>query len=172
MTRLLLALASAWLIAAVASPASAAPAAGEAAPVLVVPEVGGARFDLAALRGKIVIINFWATWCSPCQAEMPVLDAFYARFHARGVEFVGMSVDRSRDRQAVVKAALTVHYPVALLADALTDGFGRPPVLPVTYIVDQAGIVRAVMTPSTGAVTEEALGRAVTPLLLSDHPGN
>jgi peroxiredoxin len=162
---------SAWVLAALAGPAVAAPAAGEPAPALVVTEIDGARFDLAAFRGKVVIVNFWATWCPPCRAEMPALDAFYARFHARGVQMVGVSVDRGRDRKAVTKAAHAVHYPVAILADAVTNGFGKPAVLPVTYIVDSRGIIRTVITPDTAAVTEDALERAVSPLLLGGHPG-
>jgi len=146
-------------------PAAGAPRAGEPAPALVVPLVDGARFDLGALRGKVVIVNLWATWCPPCREEMPALDAFYTRFHARGVEVVGITVDRKRDRKAVLAAARAVHYPVALLADAEKNGFGKPAVLPVTCVVDRAGIVRAVLTPDSGALTEGSLERAVAPLL-------
>jgi len=168
MTTIRIALTSAWLLAGLARPAAAAPGAGAPAPRLVVPEIDGGRFDLAALRGKVVIINFWATWCPPCRKEMPALDAFYSRFHGRGVELIGISVDHGRDRKSVAKAAQEVQYPVAMLADAEANGFGKPGALPVTYIVDQAGTVRSVMTPDTVAVTEEALERAVTPLLPGD----
>lgn len=161
-------LVSAWILAALAGPAVAAPAVGEPAPALIATEIDSTGFDLAAFRGKVVIVNFWATWCPPCREEMPAIDAFYARFHARGVAVVGISVDRSRDRDDVIKVAQTVHYPVAILADAKTNDFGKPAVLPVTYVVDAAGIVRAVMTPDKVPVTEDALERAVTPLL----PGN
>lgn len=159
---------SAWILAALAGPAVAAPAVGEPAPALIATEIDSTGFDLAAFHGKVVIVNFWATWCPPCREEMPAIDAFYARFHAQGVEVVGISVDRSRDRDDVIKVAQTVHYPVAILADAKTNDFGKPAVLPVTYVVDAAGIVRAVMTPDKVPVTEDALERAVTPLL----PGN
>ena len=165
MSMVRLTLASAAILATLAMPAAAAPAAGEPAPALVVPLVDGTRFDLGALRGKVVIVNLWATWCPPCRKEMPALDAFYTRFHARGVEVVGISVDRKRDRKAVLKAARAVHYPVALLADAVTNGFGKPAVLPVTYVVDRAGIIRGVLTPDSGAVTESSLERVVSPLL-------
>jgi thiol-disulfide isomerase/thioredoxin len=153
------------MAAVLAGPAAAAPAIGEPAPALAAPEVGGGAFDLAALRGKVVIVNFWATWCPPCREEMPALDRFYARFHGRGVELVGISADKTRDRDAVAKALQAVHYPAALLADAGTNGFGKPGVLPVTYIIDAGGIVRAVLTPEADAVTEATLERAVTPLL-------
>jgi peroxiredoxin len=167
-----IALALGWVLAVLSGPAVAAPAAGEPAPTLVSPEIGGARFDLAAFRGRVVIVNFWATWCPPCREEMPALEAFYARFHARGVELLGISVDKGRDRGSVIRAAQAVHYPVAILADAETNGFGKPAALPVTYIVDPAGIVRAVMTPDRTGVTEEALERIVTPLLPGDHQGS
>jgi cytochrome c biogenesis protein CcmG/thiol:disulfide interchange protein DsbE len=166
MPRILAAFAFAWLPVLLPGPALATPAVGMAAPALSVPELGGDRFDLAALRGRVVIINFWATWCLPCRQEMPALDSFYAQFHSRGLDLVGISVDRPRDRAAVVRAALAVHYPVALLADAVEDGFGRPAVLPVTFVVDQAGKVRAVMTPDTIPVTEDALEHIVAPLLV------
>jgi cytochrome c biogenesis protein CcmG, thiol:disulfide interchange protein DsbE len=155
-----------FVLAALTGRARALPAVAEEAPRLVIRDLDGSRFDLSALRGKVVIVNFWATWCPPCREEMPVLDAFYSRVHSRGVELIGISLDHKRDRKDVLKAAESVHYPVAVLADADANGFGTPAVLPVTYVVDPEGVVRAVMTPASAKLSEDALERVVMPLLL------
>jgi thiol-disulfide isomerase/thioredoxin len=137
---------------------------GRAAPALIVPQLDGRLFDLAALRGKVVIVNFWATWCSPCRAEMPRLDAFYRRYHGRGLELLGLSVDDPGDRGAVVQVMKSFSYPAALASSARTDDFGPPLAVPMTWIIDSSGIVRARLV-SGNAVTEQSLEQAVLPLL-------
>jgi cytochrome c biogenesis protein CcmG, thiol:disulfide interchange protein DsbE len=158
---------AALLLGAVSSVTSAVAApleVGHAAPALIVPQLDGQLFDLAALRGKVVIVNFWATWCSPCRAEMPRLEAFYRRYHGRGLELLGLSVDDPSDRSAVVQMMKSFSYPAALDASARTDGFGPPLAVPMTWIIDSAGIVRARLV-SGNAVTEQSLEQAVLPLL-------
>jgi thiol-disulfide isomerase/thioredoxin len=135
---------------------------GQAAPPLVVKQLDGQPYDLGALRGKVVVVNFWATWCEPCRGEIPILDAFYRRYHGRGVELIGVSVDRPRDRPDVLKVAQSFSYPAAMLREATTDGFRGPGGLPVTVVIDRRGIVRAKLTRS---VTAKDLDDAVTPLL-------
>jgi thiol-disulfide isomerase/thioredoxin len=156
---------AATIVVTVCTHADAGPAPGDLAPGLVASELDGTRFDLGALRGKVVIVNFWATWCVPCREEMPTLDSYYARAHNRGVEMIGISADRSKDRAAVLKSGQSLHYPVAMLADVETNGFGKPSVLPVTYIVDSAGVIRRVLTPDTTIITDDSLEQAVAPLL-------
>jgi cytochrome c biogenesis protein CcmG, thiol:disulfide interchange protein DsbE len=143
----------------------AAPAqVGEPAPALVVPQLDGRLFDLAGLRGKVVIVNFWATWCAPCRAEMPRLDAFYRRYHAQGLDLLGLSVDDANDRAAVVAIMKRFGYPAAIEAMAKVNGFGAPVAVPMTWIIDPAGIVRARLIAGS-SVTEESLAKAVLPLL-------
>ena len=137
---------------------------GERAPALVVARLDGAVFDLAALRGKVVIINFWATWCSPCRAEMPQLDAFYRRYRARGLELLGVSVDDAQDRDAVVRVMKSFSYPAALAAAAKVNDFGAPVAVPTTWIIDAKGIVRARLIAGNAA-TMQSLEQAVLPLL-------
>lgn len=143
----------------------AAPAeVGRAAPALIVPQLDGRLFDLAALHGKVVIVNFWATWCAPCRAEMPRLDAFYRRYHGRGLELLGLSVDDPSDRGAVLQVMKSFSYPGALAATARTNDFGPPLAVPITWIIDSAGIVRTRLVAGN-AVTEQSLEQAVLPLL-------
>jgi thiol-disulfide isomerase/thioredoxin len=137
---------------------------GERAPALIVPTLDRGVFDLAAQRGKVVIINFWATWCSPCRAEMPQLDAFYKRYHARGLELLGVSVDDDQDRDAVVHIMKDFSYPSGLALAAKVNGFGAPIAVPMTWIVDPNGVVRARLIAGN-AVTLQSLERAVLPLL-------
>jgi cytochrome c biogenesis protein CcmG, thiol:disulfide interchange protein DsbE len=122
--------------------APAAPAMNEEAPQLIATALDGETFDLAKLRGKVVLVNFWATWCVPCRKEMPILDAFYRRYHEQGLELIGISVDFARDSAKMRKAAGAVSYPTAMANDIPVNGFGPPEGVPVTYVVDAEGVVR------------------------------
>jgi thiol-disulfide isomerase/thioredoxin len=163
-------MACAWLSLATALPpmralgADAPVRVGERAPALVVPRLDGVVFDLAALRGKVVIINFWATWCSPCRAEMPQLDAFYRRYRARGLELLGVSVDDAQDRDAVVRVMRSFSYPAGLAVAAKVNDFGAPIAVPLTWIIDAKGVVRTRLVAGNAA-TMQSLEQAVLPLL-------
>lgn len=139
---------------------------GQPAPKLVVTRLDGETFDLSAQHGKIVIVSFWATWCPPCRQEMPILDAIYHRYHAQGLEVIGLSVDRSRHLDDVRAVMHAFSYPAAMLDDASTNDFGDPASLPVTYIIDISGVIRARLTPDESPFTEEALNATVSSFLL------
>jgi cytochrome c biogenesis protein CcmG, thiol:disulfide interchange protein DsbE len=146
-------------------PAFASADVGQPAPALIVPELSGQTFDLSTLRGKVVLVNFWATWCPPCRKEIPALDAFYKQYHAKGLELIGVSVDRPHDRKDVEQMMLTLSYPIAMLDDAKDNGFGDPATLPETFVIDSNGVIRARFVPDENGVTAQSLAAAVLPLL-------
>ena len=141
--------------------ATATPEINAAAPALVVTTLDGRNFDLAKLRGKVVLVNYWATWCAPCRKEMPKLDAFYKRYHDRGLEIIAISIDFDRDLDKARRMAQGVSYPTALAKSISDDGFGIPKGVPITWIVDRDGKVRDRMIE----VRDELLNGIVVPLL-------
>ena len=138
---------------------------GEAAPALKGPTLDGQAFDLAALKGKVVVLNLWATWCSPCRTEMPVLDAFYAKFRGRGVVMLGLDENDPEDVEEVKKVMQGFGYPAILAQTAPVNGFRTPRVLPITYVIDADGVIKSKLWPGGTPVTEENLEKAITPLL-------
>lgn len=161
-----LCLAAALLAAGVPAVRAAAPAVGQPAPALVVPQLDGHEFDLAKLRGKVVLVNVWATWCSPCRVEMPTLNAFYRRYHSRGLVLLGLSIDEASDAAQVRQVMGRFSYPGALASAARVNGFGEPIAVPVTYVIDSHGVIRAqLQAEGPSGVSRQALQKAVLPLL-------
>ena len=111
------------------------------------------------------MVNFWATWCTPCREEMPALEKFYTEHHADGLEIIAISMDDPDDEAKVRQLAKTYHYPIALTAGSRVDAFGRIWVLPLTFVIDRSGIVSK--TDWTGAekVNALSLDKNVLPLL-------
>src|SRR6185437_10868801 len=145
---------------------AAPPAVGEPAPQLVVPQLDGHEFDLAKLHGKVVLVNVWATWCSPCRGEMPTLDRFYRRYHSRGLDLLGLSIDEATDAASVQQVMRQFSYPAALASKARVNGFGDPIAVPITYVIDARGVIRAqLQAEGPSGVSEQALAQAVLPLL-------
>jgi cytochrome c biogenesis protein CcmG, thiol:disulfide interchange protein DsbE len=141
--------------------ACATPQLDKAAPALVLTTLDGATFDLGKLHGKVVMVNYWATWCAPCRKEMPKLDAFYRRYHTQGLEMVGISIDFERDLDKARKAARGVTYPTAFATAISDNGFGTPKGVPITWIIDADGKVRDRLIE----VRDELLDGIVVPLL-------
>jgi len=161
-----LALAASLLAMAPSVMLAAPPAVGQPAPPLVVPQLDGHEFSLASLHGKVVLVNIWATWCSPCRVEMPTLNAFYRRYRSRGLDVLGLSIDAAPDAASVRQVMRQFSYPGALASAARVNGFGEPIAVPVTYVIDAHGVIRAQLeAEGPSGVSRQALERAVLPLL-------
>ena len=113
------------------------------APVFARRDLNGHTVDLARLRGKVVLLNFWATWCAPCQTEMPVFSAWQKEYGPRGLQVVGISMDDSEAPVRKAVARLKLDYPVAMGDVKLGERYGGVLGLPLTYIIDREGVVRA-----------------------------
>jgi peroxiredoxin len=129
----------------VASPQrEAAPiAVGLAAPEFAVPRLGGGELSLRALRGKVVLVNLWATWCAPCEQEMPAMQRLYAKLAPRGFELVAISVDEDARAVERFRDRLGLTFPIGL--DAQRDAAERYQSFryPESFLVDREGVLVA-----------------------------
>ncbi|MFN8589206.1 MAG: TlpA disulfide reductase family protein [Candidatus Eisenbacteria bacterium] len=134
-----------------------------AAPAFTVKTVEGKTLKLGDLRGKPVIVDFWATWCGPCRASMPDLNSMQARYAARGLTVVGMSVDENGP--AMVKrfaGQLGVKFTIAMANDEVLDAYGPIRSIPTTFFINRKGeIVRRVI----GRIDGETLNTYVQEIL-------
>ncbi len=115
---------------------------GSAAPDFNLPVLGGGEVSLSGLKGKVVVVNFWATWCPPCLVEMPVLNELYATYGDQGVEVLGLSLDEeglSITEPFVEK--LQVTYPILEADRATYQAYGNVLTIPHTFVVDREGLV-------------------------------
>ncbi len=138
---------------------------GVAAPKLVLPGLDGRPIDLASYRGKVVAVNFWATWCGPCRLEMPELAEVWTENRSRCFELLGVAEESGRED--VLRAAPSIPYPILLdeRAEAIepwgVQGY------PITVVVDADGKVRQTFR---GALSKRRLESAIQPLLPATCP--
>ncbi len=136
---------------------------GSAAPAVAFDMLEGGAVPLQALKGQVVLVNFWATWCPPCRAEMPGFEKVYETKHADGFTVVGVSMDEGT--RASVAAYLRDHaisYPVAMATPEVVAGFGGINSFPTSFLIDRRGRVRYTVQ---GIFASVALRAAVDRLL-------
>jgi peroxiredoxin len=119
-----------------------APAA--AAPDFTLRTMSGPNMRLAEQRGRVVMVNFWATWCGPCRQEMPQLDRLYQKYKSSGFMLLGVNVDDDTRKAADVAGKLGVSFPVLLDTDKAVSKLYDLSTMPSTVLIDRDGKVRYV----------------------------
>jgi peroxiredoxin len=149
---------------ALSSPSGVAPQKGFAAPDFSLETSQGEKIELSALRGKPLILNFWASWCPPCRAEMPALQALHERY---GSEFVLLGINASTQdslpKAYQLIAELNLTFPILLDSSGTAVSAYRVFSLPTTFFIDRQGIIREVVVG--GPLSEVSLRARLEPLI-------
>jgi cytochrome c biogenesis protein CcmG, thiol:disulfide interchange protein DsbE len=136
------------LLAVVALPAcrSSAPMHGAVhspAPDFSVKDIDGKSLDLANYHGKVVLLNFWATWCTPCRGEIPNFVQFQDKYGPQGFTNVGISMDDDAKPVRAFYQQFKMNYPVAMGTEKLAQSYGGILGLPVSFLIDRNGNIAA-----------------------------
>ncbi len=138
------------------------------APELRLATLAGDSIRPESLRGQVVLVNFWATWCPPCRVEMPGFESVWRRRAQRGFTIVGVADDAASPE--AIRAFLQqrgITYPVAKVDADVARAFGSPNVLPTSFLIDRSGRIRYTVR---GIFAQPALALAVDRLLAEPAP--
>jgi peroxiredoxin len=130
----------------------------------VIKDMNGQDVRLADYKGKVILVNFWATWCGPCKVEIPVFVELQDKYRDQGVVFLGLSVDDPVEKLKPFADKYQINYPVlvGLGRDDVQESFGPVWGIPVTYLIDRRGHI---CLKHQGLATKEQFERAIQSLL-------
>lgn len=113
------------------------------APEFVLTDLSGNEISLSDFKGKVVFLNFWATWCSPCRAEIPGFVEAYSQYKEKGMEIIGVSVDRGGTNKVLeFVRTYRINYPVAMYTMKIIRDYELGRAIPTTIIIDRKGRIR------------------------------
>lgn len=137
------------------------------APDFTLKGVDGNDLNLSSLKGKVVIIDFWATWCPPCREEIPGFIELYKKYKDQGLEIIGISVDKDENKLKKFVTDNGVNYPIVSFTKDVTEAYGGIQSIPTTFILDhQLNIVGK----HVGFVEPAAFEKEIEPLLKAAAP--
>ncbi len=138
---------------------------GKPAPAFDITTLDGKHYTLESEKGHVVLINLWATWCVPCREEMPAIDAYYQQHKDQGLRVLAVTMDEASKDPLVAEMMRKFSYPAAYKRDANLKGYGRIWRMPMTFVIDRAGILRKDGSEGDPKVDLAILEKLVTPLL-------
>jgi len=133
------------------------------APRIIMEDLNGRTIRLSDYKGKVVLLNFWATWCPPCRAEMPELVRMQREYGSRGLQVIGITYppeQRARVRRFIRR--FKVNYPIALGTRKTKTLFDGGQDLPMTVVIDREGLIREVIK---GILLPDEFEQKIKPLL-------
>ena len=129
------------------------------APALRLPSLGGGQTDLAALRGQVVLVNFWATWCPPCRKEMPSMNRLAEKLKGRPFTLLGVNAGEDAATIQAFIQQVPVHFPLLLDEDGASIKPWQVFVFPTSYVLDKQGRLRLGLTGSIEWDAPETVAR-------------
>ena len=132
------------------------------APEFSLTDLSGNKLDLATYRGKVVLLDFWATWCAPCRAEIPRLVDLQNRYRDRGLRIIGISLDDDAKPVAKFYEQFKIDYPVAMGDADLAERYGGILGLPVSFLIGCDG---RIYVKHTGETDVSLMEQEIRPLL-------
>ena len=136
---------------------------GKPAPEFTLPDLDGNQIELSSMKGKVLILDFWATWCPPCKEEVPHLVSLQSKYRDQGLQIVGLSIDQGGAGDVKPFAdEHGVNYTMLIANDQIAKAYGGVSMIPTTFVVDRKGVV---VKRFIGYTTPEAFEEAITPLL-------
>lgn len=134
---------------------------GKPAPAFQIKGLSGEMYESGALKGKVVLLDFWATWCGPCRKELPVLDKLYAEFKEQGLVVLGLNAGEDRETVEEFLNTAKVVYPVALTTDSSVIPTYGISAFPTYVVIDRSGSIVAYQVGSDGEqALRDILGKA------------
>lgn len=117
-------------------------ASDQAAPDFTLTDLSGKSISLSDLKGKVIFVNFWATWCGPCRHEIPDFIEFYKENQDKGVVILGVSIDKSVNKVRDFVADNGINYPIAMATNNMVKDYKPGKFIPTTIIIDSDGMIQ------------------------------
>ena len=136
---------------------------GKPAPEFNLPDLDGNKIELSSMKGRVLILDFWATWCPPCKEEVPHLVRLQSKYRDQGLQIVGLSLDQGGAGDVKPFAdEYGVNYTMLIANDETAKAYGGVSMIPTTFVVDRNGVV---VKRFIGYTAPEAFEEAILPLL-------
>jgi thiol-disulfide isomerase/thioredoxin len=116
---------------------------GRRAPEILRQDLNKQTISLAKLRGRVVLLNFWASWCGPCLKEMPRFNELAQQYGEKKFAVVGISIDDEQESAQKAVEKMHIHYPIAMGDAKLGNAYGGVLGVPISFLIDRKGVIRA-----------------------------